>query len=77
MSDYVAVRDLAVNAGRMALVVDLEQIDAALAEADRSLALGPVLDPTAFRVGVDELERQVKFLRSFRAFRAAVEELRP
>lgn len=80
MSDtpvFAATRGLAVAIGRAATAIDLATIDKALAEADRAQAFGPILDPTAFTRGTDALAEQVRYLRAFRAFRAAIEEFNP
>ncbi len=74
---FAVVRDTAVAIGRAATALDLDTIDQALAEADRAQAFGPIIDPTVFLRGTDALAEQVKYLRAFRAFRAAIEELRP
>jgi hypothetical protein len=79
MSDvsFTDVRDLAVMLGRAALVLSLEDLDAAIASADHALAVGPILDPTLSIRASGSLEQQVAFLRAFRKFRAAMEEFRP
>lgn len=77
MSTFTAVRDSAVAIGRAATCLTVEQIDEAIREADRSLALSPILDPTAFMRGSDSLDEQVRYLRAFRDFRSAIDEFRP
>lgn len=75
---FATVRDIAVAIGSTAAIaLSVEEIDAAIAEADRAQAFGPIIDPTAFLRGTDSLAEQVKYLRAFRAFRAAIEDLRP
>lgn len=76
-STFVPVRDLAVAVGRAATALTLEQVDDAIAEADRAQAVGPILDPTAFMRGSASLDEQVTYLRAFRDFRAAIERFRP
>lgn len=76
-STFTAVRDAAVAIGRAATCLTVEQISEAIAEADRAQAVGPILDPTAFVRGTRSLDEQVRYLRAFRDFRAAIEELRP
>ncbi len=77
MGTFAATRDVAVAIGSAATQIDLATIDEALAEADRAQSLGPILDPTAFMRGSESLSEQVRYLRAFRTFRAAIEEFNP
>jgi len=68
VSTFAATRDVAVAIGSAAAQVDLATIDE---------SLGPILDPTAFMRGSESLSNQVRYLRAFRTFRAAIEEFNP
>lgn len=74
---FVPVRDFAVSAARSVAMVPLETIEEAIAEGERALAVGPVLDPTLFRQGADELATQLRVIKALRNFRLAVEAIRP
>jgi hypothetical protein len=77
MSTFVEVRDVAVAIGHSATCLTVEQLDVAIAEADRAQTLGPILDPTLSMAAGGSLNEQLRYLRAFRTFRAAIEELRP
>lgn len=76
MSTFTAVRDAAVAVGRAATCLSVEQIDEAIAEADRAQTVGPIIDPTAFMRGSESLDEQLRYLRAFRDFRVKIEALR-
>lgn len=73
---FPAVRDGVVAIGRAVLSLDTDTLEAAIAHGERSLGVGPILDPTAFRDGHEELEKQLKAMRAVLACRRALEELR-
>ncbi len=77
MSTFVQVRDVAVAIGRSATCLSVDQIDEAIIEADRAQTLGPILDPTLSMAAGGSLDEQLRYLRAFRDFRAAIETLRP
>jgi hypothetical protein len=74
---FTPVRDIAVALARTTLAIDIETIDRALEEASRAQSLGPILDPTLTRDAGDDLAEQVRLIKAFRDFRAAVETFRP
>lgn len=73
---FPAIRDHVVVVGRAVLLLEPEVLEAAIAHGERALAVGPILDPTAFRDGADELERQLRAMRAVLACRRSLEELR-
>lgn len=75
--DFVTVRDVAVMIGQAAQALSIEQLEGAIAHADRAQGIGPILDPTAFIRGRDELDKQLRYFRALLAFRRAIEDLRP
>lgn len=77
IAHFTAVRDIAVAIGRAAVAVPLEEIDRALEAADRATTLGPIVARSLHLKAAGSLAEQVRFLRAFRDFRAAVEEFRP
>ncbi len=77
MSTFTQVRDVAVAVGRSATCLTVEQLDEAISEADRAQTLGALLDPTLSMAAAGSLDEQLRYLRAFRTFRAAIEELRP
>lgn len=77
MSTFTATRDVAVALARAALTIPLDAIDEAIQEADQSLAIAPVIDPTLFLNANDELRKQIRLLKATRTFRAEIEKLRP
>lgn len=74
--DFRGVRDIVVAVGRTVLTLDPDVLAAAIAHGERAISVGPILDPTAFRDGHQELERQLKAMRAVLACRRALEELR-
>lgn len=74
MSRFETVRDIAVNVGRAATVLSLDDIDKALQEGQRAETVGAIIDPTLFIQAGESLTDQIKYLQAFRDFRSKIEE---
>lgn len=74
---FPAVRDLAVMVGRAMLCLEPEVLEQAIAEGERALAAGPVLDPTLYRQAGGELEQELELMRAMLTCRRALEAFRP
>lgn len=74
---YVEVRDSAVGTARLALAIPADDLREAIEHADRALSIGPILDPTLWRDGADELQKHLVVLRAVRDFQRKLETLRP
>lgn len=61
---------------RQALVVDLDLLDAVIAESSQFDTIGPILDPTAWRQHGDAVRLGERTQRIFRTFRSELEKLR-
>ncbi len=61
---------------RTAQPIPVDQVQLLIETANRADAIMPILDPTAYRDGMDNLEDQRILANGFLAFRRAVEEVR-
>jgi hypothetical protein len=77
MSDFVETRNTAVAVARIVLELNDDDLAAAIGDAERSLAVAPVVDPTLYMKAGSELEKQIKLLRILRNCRAELEQFRP
>lgn len=57
--------------------LDLSMVDEAITDCRRVHTVAPILDPTAYRDGMDRLRDNEKFLRAVRAFSQSLKELQP
>lgn len=62
---------------RIALAVDLEAVDQLLHRLSWIDAVGPVVDPTAYRDVMGNIPDHRKLIRAFAAFRRELEGFRP
>lgn len=75
---FPVVRDVAVTIARVTIgALQVEVLEQAIAEGDRALAVGPILDPTLARDAGPELEQHIALLRATLTYRQALEAFNP
>lgn len=74
--DLLITKQLIDNACRFALVLPIADVEAVLAEIDRTSTVMPLLDPTGYRNVMDTLPGHRDEVAEFLRFRIALERLR-